>query len=268
MQWIKEETKKLLNGCIVKSGSGINMYTPDGVGNYCALWTRDFTYMVENAIDLIPSEDIENGINYLLAGADENGWIPDRVEADGTARYTAGGPDFPASPNLDNGCFLIICVDEYLKTLDEQKAKALFMQWKDALCKGIDCLPKDDTGLIVNLAQPPHSPYGFTDTVCKTGKLCFESLLLWRAQKVLCKRLTQYGLSATQYQHGCESIEKNLMRTFIGSDGMLKAATGICSQTDIWASCYAVSIGFPMTENERKRIADWLIANYDSITEA
>ena len=186
------------------------MYTPDGVGNYCALWTRDFTYMVENAGDLIPAGDIEDGIQYLLDGADENGWIPDRVEADGTLRYTAGGPDFPASPNLDNGCFLVICAHEHLKMLDERKAMRLFCKWKDVLCKGIDCLPKDETGLIVNEAQPPHSPYGFTDTVCKTGQLCFESLLLWRAQRALCSWLEKCDLPADQYitLYPCEPSER------------------------------------------------------------
>lgn len=68
------------------------MYTPDGLGNYRALWTRDFTYMVENAGDLIPKKDIENGIEYLLAGAADDGWIPDRVGPSGKACYTAGGP--------------------------------------------------------------------------------------------------------------------------------------------------------------------------------
>lgn len=122
---IKHETQKLLKGCIMKSDSGINMYTPDGKATYAAFWTRDFAYMIENASDLIPLKDIKLGIQYLIDGADENGWIPDRVEKNGTARYTAGF-GFPALPNLDNGCFLILAVDGYLNLLDEREAKEKF----------------------------------------------------------------------------------------------------------------------------------------------
>ena len=55
---IKAVTQRLLNGCIIKANNGINMYTPDGKGNYPSLWTRDFAYMVESAGDLIPEDDI------------------------------------------------------------------------------------------------------------------------------------------------------------------------------------------------------------------
>lgn len=55
------------------------MYTPDDKASYAAFWTRDFAYMIENAGDLIPTEDIINGIEYLIYNADENGWMPDRA---------------------------------------------------------------------------------------------------------------------------------------------------------------------------------------------
>jgi len=263
---IKYETQKLIKGCIIKSDSGVNMYTPDGKASYAAFWTRDFAYMVEYAADLIPLEDMEKGIQYLIDGADENGWIPDRVEKDGTARYTAGF-DFPALPNIDNGCFLIFAADGYLKLLDDHKAKEIFMKWCDALCKGIDCLPKNEDGILINNTNPPHSTYGFTDTVYKTGLLAYETLLLWKAEKLLSNWLLKFGLDADKYITNIDSIEKNFLKIFKSDNGMLKSATEICNQIDIWASCFAVSIGFPMLENEKKNIADWLIENYDSVVE-
>ena len=264
---IKLETKKLLKGCIMKSDSGINMYTPDGKATYAAFWTRDFAYMIENASDLIQLKDIELGIQYLIDGADVNGWIPDRVEKNGTPRYTAGF-DFPALPNLDNGCFLILAVDSYLKLLDECKAKENFFKWCDALCKGIDCLPKNESGIIINNTEPPHSTYGFTDTVYKTGRLCFETLLLWKAEKALCYWLLKFGLNADKYIKNIESIEKHFLAAFTLENGMLKAATEICNQTDVWSSCFALSISFPMPEAAKNRIAQWLIENYDSVVES
>ena len=262
---IKAQTEKILKDCIIKSNTDVNLYTPDGKRNYGSLWTRDFAYMVEYASDLIPDEDIENAIEYLLNAADQNGWIPDRVGGTGRMAYTAGGPDFPASPNLDNGPFIILCVNSYLKTVDPQKAEAMFLKWKDALCRGIDCLPVNEKGLILNVAEPPHSPYGFTDTVSKQGELAFESLLLWRAQKELSSLLLKYGFPCEKYLENLKRLEDSFEITFLQDNGMLKAATKVCAQTDVWGSCYAVSIGFPLSKNVKKSICSWLCENYNGV---
>lgn len=265
---IKYVTRKLIDGCVIKSDSGVKMYTPDGMGNYAALWTRDFAYMVKYAGDLMDASDIKNAIDYLINGADTNGWIPDRVKSDGTARYTAGGTDFPAQPNLDNGCFLILAVDAFLDSLPTAQAIDLFAVWKDALIRGIACLPTDDKGLLSNTTVPLHSPYGFTDTVAKSGALCFETLLLWRAEKALVKWLEKTNVAADPFKNSIARIEEYFSAVFMDKSGMLLAATEQCRQIDVWASCYAVSIGFPLTEQEKSNIAAWLVSHYDSIVEA
>ncbi len=262
---IKTKTKEILEGSIIDSGTGVNLYTPDGKRDYPALWTRDFAYMVEYARDLIPDEDIEKAIEYILDGAKADGWIPDRVYTKCNPVYTAGDDSFPALPNLDNGCFIILCANSYLKTIDENKAKELFLKWKDALCKGIDCLPKSDKGFILNDSNPPHSPYGFTDTVSKGGELAFESLLLWRAEKELSFWLETVGLPNDKYLQAALNIENNFVDTFLQDNGMFKAATEVCAQTDIWCSCYAVSIGFPISQEIQKGIYKWIADNYDKV---
>lgn len=45
--WLKSETKRQVAGCRIKSDSGIWLHTPDGIGHYKALWTRDFYYFVK-----------------------------------------------------------------------------------------------------------------------------------------------------------------------------------------------------------------------------
>jgi len=45
IQWILSESKKQLAGCIRQAYNGTMIYTPDGSGQYDALWTRDFSYM-------------------------------------------------------------------------------------------------------------------------------------------------------------------------------------------------------------------------------
>ena len=221
--------------------------------------------MVENAAELMPPEDIERGIAFLLSYAAEDGWIPDRVEGGGVPRYTAGNQNFNASRNLDNGPFICLCANDYLRTLEPDSARVLFASWHDALCRAVDCLPLNEFGIICNEATPPHSPYGFTDTVCKTGLLCFETLLLWRALKAVAYWQAQCGFDAARYTVLYRAIETRFEDAFVGEDGMLLAATGCCRQTDIWASCFALSIGFPLRETTAEGIRDWLTAHADSI---
>ena len=265
---IKETTKRLIDGCIIQSYNGVNMYTPDGKANYAALWTRDFAYMVEYVGELMDNVDIKRAIEYLINGADENGWIPDRVEKSGIAKYTAGNGEFNALPNLDNGCFLVIAADVFLSRLSDKEAIELFSVWRDSLINGINCIPTDSDGFVVNESTPLHSPYGFTDTVAKSGRLSMETLLLWRAKKALVRWLDKIGEDTEKYKSSIKSIENKFSSTFISESGMLISATGQCRQIDIWASCYAVSIGFPLSEAEKGGIAKWLVENYKDITEA
>ena len=46
---MKATAKKLIEGSVILSDDGRRLYTPDGMGNYPCLWTRDFAYMVEYA---------------------------------------------------------------------------------------------------------------------------------------------------------------------------------------------------------------------------
>lgn len=264
---IKQATTNILNGCVIKSNDGTNFFTPDGMGNYRAIWTRDFSYMVEYAGDLFTDDDMKDCIEYLMVGVRDDGWIPDRVDENRVPFYTAGGDDFPANPNLDNGQFLVILADCYLTRLEEADAKEQFIKWKDILCRGIDCLPKDEYGFIYNDPSAPHSPYGFTDCICKTGSLAMESILLWRALKILVKWLGKCNEQSKKYQETITSIEHNLSHIFSDKSGMLFAATNHCHQIDIWASCYAISVGFPFSATQKSNIAKYLIANYDAIVQ-
>lgn len=261
---MKEVTRKILDGSVIMAKNGVKMYTPDGLGNYAALWTRDFAYMVEYAGDLLPVDDVKRCLQYLMDGAAKNGWIPDRVDANGNAFYTAGDCHFPALPNLDTGTYLVIAVDCYLQSLPKDAAQEQFALWKDVLCKSIDCLPVDDFGLVLNDTQPAHSPYGFTDCIRKTGSLAFETLLLWRALKILSKWL---GAEGGKYRMWIRSIEENFCKTFWDERGMLLAGTGIGRQIDVWGSCLAISVGFPLENEKKQAIARWLIDHYDGIVQ-
>jgi len=91
-----------------------------------------------------------------------------------------GAPDhLLGEPNLDNAPFLVIAVDEHLKRLPKKHAQRLFRGWAAALDRAMDWVPRGASGLVWDDPAKPHSPFGFTDMVGKTGELFFEFLVLF-----------------------------------------------------------------------------------------
>ncbi len=101
IDWLTTTAQRELAGCQIEAQDGTRLYTPDGEGNYRALWTRDFAYMVENAWDLLPVSDVRACLSVLLKGQRADGCIPDRVQADGLAVYSAGPADIPTGSATD-----------------------------------------------------------------------------------------------------------------------------------------------------------------------
>jgi len=264
IDWLTAKTRELLNGCRVKANDGSWFYTPDGKGNYKALWTRDFAYMVENAGDLMPQAEVETCLRHLIKGIRADGAAPDRVQPDGLAVYAGGAVTHPlGEPNLDNPQFLVIAVDEYLKRLPRAQALNLFNEWSVALDKTMDWVPRSVSGLVSNNPAKPHSPYGFTDTIGKTGELFFESLLYWTACKRMATRHSDAGNSvrAKEYRMRADLIERNIDVLWDEKAGAFFAATRDCRQIDVWGNAYAIWLDFPLSDR-RQRVLDFLHSNH------
>lgn len=254
----------LIDACKKTAYDGTVLFTPDGVGNYDALWTRDFGYMVEYCGDLMDPPEIRGCIDYVLRRARWDGWMPDRSELGGEAVYAAGAKGSPVGEaNLDNTPFLVFAVYFYFRYTDDSVAKDCFSGWMDALDCGMDCIPLDGDGLVWNDAAKPHSPYGFTDTVCKTGHLFMESILYWRACRMLRELHHQFGdaKKAADYECRCEKIEASIMLLFDNTTGTFLAADGFCRQTDVWGMLYALAVDFPFPQSIRDPVASWLLEN-------
>ena len=263
VQWMKEATLKQLEGCRVEGAGGTVIHTPDGVGNYKALWTRDFYYMVEYAGDLMDPAEIRESILYLLNGQREDGCIPDRVNVAGLPVYSPGPPGKPIADHaLDNGPFMAMLVCTYVHQYGDE---ALFKEVEPYLNNALGFTTIGESGLVYNDPQDPQCVYGFTDIVRKTGNLLFSSLLFYKANLEmyrLCKRFKS-GTPAI-YKKRFEQVEQSIHLLWNEDQGMFWAADRDCKQVDIWGSAYAVDVGIASKEQSR-RISEYLVEHIDEI---
>ena len=254
----------LISACRKPAFDGTVLFTPDGVGNYDALWTRDFGYMVEYCSDLMDVHEIRSCIEYVIHRAREDGWMPDRCELGGEAVYAAGAKGSPVGrANLDNTPFLVFAVYYYFRMIGQENAAGHFTLWADALDRGMACIPLNSEGLVWNDDADPHSPYGFTDTVCKTGRLFMESVLFWRACRMMQELHNCVGncVRAEMYGECSQKIENSISVLFDPKQGAFLAADGHCRQTDVWGMLYLLAVDFPLEDSIRNCVVKWLLEN-------
>lgn len=263
VQWMHEATLKQLEGCRIEGYDGTWMHTPDGIGNYKALWTRDYYYMVEYAGDLLDPAEIRASIRYLLQGQREDGCMPDRVNAAGKGVYSPGGENHPLADHaLDNGPFMAMLVCSYVNQYSDAD---LFQEAEPQLRRGLDFVSLAKNGLVYNDPEHPQCVYGFTDIVKKTGHLLFSSLLFYKANWDMYKLCQQYGMdSAEVFKQRYEAVKENIHLLWDENTGMYLAADQDCRQTDIWGSAYAIEVGIT-TEAQTQKITEYLVSQRKEI---
>ncbi len=264
--YLEDLSLELVKNCRAKAYDGTYLYTPDGVANYNALWLRDFSYMVEYAGFSIPEEDVTACIRYAIRHRREDGWMPDRATGDGIGVYAAGEMGAPiGEANLDNTPFLIYTVYSLYQRMEQTAFDALFKEWEPYLTKGMSLIPLDQKGLVYNDPAKPHSPYGFTDTVCKTGQLYMESLLFWRACRMMEELCARFRTgNADWYAARAAAVESSVSALRDADTGVYYATSLDCRQIDIWGMAYMLYIGFPVDEAEKETLLRFLCDNYDS----
>ncbi len=261
IQWMKEATLNQLKGCRVQGAGGTWIHTPDGVGNYKSLWTRDFYYMVEYAGDLMDPNEIKASIYYLLNGQREDGCIPDRVNVEGQPVYSPGPPGKPMADNaLDNGPFMAMLVCSYVNQYQDEE---LFREVEHQLSRGIDHTTVSENGLVYNNPKNPQCVYGFTDIVKKTGNLLFSSLLYYKANLEMYQLCLKYECgNPAIYRERYEYVQQSISKLWNEDNGMFWAADIDCKQIDIWGSAYAVEVGIT-SKKQTRGITKYLVEHYD-----
>jgi len=234
-QFIEQTCRELLQEARHVADDDTPLYYPGG--GYEACWTRDFCYMVEGAGHLMPPDEILGGIDYLLAGQRDDGAIPDRVGADGTPIYLVHGNQ----PPTDNAQFVVKIVDAYVALTGDFDA---FMARRGRLYEAMEQVAHSDDGLVFIDPNHPHSSYGFTDVVAKTGKVLFSSLLYWEACRRLARLCAQaeYHEEAHDWYEQAERVINSLPQFYDEEYGLYWAASEDCRQLDLWGSAYAAVI--------------------------
>jgi hypothetical protein len=178
--------------------------------------------------------------------------------------YLAGPADRPLGthPPTDNPQFLVKLVSEY----HDLSGDLGFVEPRmDALWRGLASLPLSADGAVTIDPAAPHSGYGFTDTVAKTGDEWFSTLLLWEAWQLmgrLARKLEDHELAHAAYEQA-ERVHRTFEQFWHDELGMFVAATRDCRQPDLWGSAYAVRLG-AVGSGRRKRIAGFFADLYDS----
>ncbi len=261
-----ERIERLALRCLetasVTADDGTTLITPAGSGKYSGMYMRDFCYTVEGCGHLMEPGEIAAAIDYLFKRQREDGLMPNRVEPDDRVIYVVNeNTEALDHPPTDNAQFAVKLAAAYI---DHTEDWELFERHKSALMDAMRTVPLSDDGLVWIDPSSPHSGYGFTDTVGKTGEVLFSSLLYWEACTLLaqmCRQMEDHD-GAHAWFEAAEDVGDALAIFRDGSSGMLLAAGSDCRQIDLWGSCYAGAIR-SLSNTETECVAEWLCEHYE-----
>ncbi len=251
--WAKAKCEEVIKNSRIRADDGSILFTPDGVGHYGALWTRDFAYLVENGSEFLEGSEVRAAIDILFAGQRGDGAIPDRVNR-WLVPFFYPGADLGAGPALDNGMFMVSLVYHYHRNFHDG---AYVESVLENLRRGLAFVPRN-RGLVFNDAQKPSCSYGFQDIVAKSGHDLFCSLLLVEAFRQMAE---MDAANADEWRSAAQATEDALEFLWDENHGAYRAASESCRQIDIWGNAFLVAkrIG---PASRRLQVASYLESKY------
>lgn len=275
-------------GQVISKGqntTGVTLLTPGcntaEHSTYPAYWVRDPGWIAESGF--IDACDVWGWIS-LISGTMQghsprllsSGGIilpyslPDHINVDGSAVYYPGtyasdgtqGPPYGVYPPHDDQYWLTFTTYAYAKLTSSHESLAKTVNtpagdmpvWQ-ACALTHDAFPVDPmTQLCIaseNIDQHIVD-WGYNDTITKTGKLLFPSLLRFESALKLAHIFESLDMrdEADMYHAQATLLRRSIIETFYSEDerheGWLLSATGIGNKPDVWGSAYAIYLGlFP-----------------------
>ncbi len=110
------------------------------------------------------------------------------------------------------------------------------------------------SGLVMAGGIDEAKDWGFCDTVFKSGRLLFPSVLKHNAAGQLAEVFAAAGDGgkARLYREQARRLRKAIGKTFAREDGWLRSATGVGNQPDVWGTAFAVWSGAVEGRTARK----------------
>ncbi|HEY3290765.1 MAG TPA: hypothetical protein VGK87_11610, partial [Anaerolineae bacterium] len=193
--------------------------------------------------------------------------IADHINVDGSPVFYPGtyasddsqGPPYGKYPPHDDQYWLTLYTYAYAKLAKEnaninfavQTAMGQVPLWQ--VCElAHNAFPVDrQTQLCVasDVAEQHIVDWGYCDTITKTGKLLFPSLLRFESAMKLAHLFTDLKMTeeAETYSLQAHLLRHSIIETFYNEDehheGWLHSATGIGALPDVWGSSFALYLG-------------------------
>ncbi|MBN1396236.1 MAG: hypothetical protein JW959_14530 [Pirellulales bacterium] len=278
-RWLEARLEKIVAQTRNKLPDGATIYSAGGYGPH--VWARDMYYIVSAARRLVPADEVGAVVELFIKHQRPDGSTPKGISARGQPSYAVwnvpGGFDSLKLPldrkspvwssqnpraEGDSAQFVVLLAYEYFDRTGDKRFVAKNLP---ALVRAMDSMPRGRRGLIWIDPQNPHTSYGFTDNVAKTGEELFCSLLYWEAARRLAEmaRAVDRPEIARDFTARAELIEQNIDRLKDENTGLYFAAGELGRQIDVWGNAYLVYSGFPDAAR-RRRISRFLAANQDA----
>jgi len=268
--WLEARTRQMIRDCRRPMKDGTAAYPPQVGGGYEAFWLRDYAYILEGGAACIPRDELLAAARLFVKSLAPDGAGVDCVKFDGTPIYKPGYGSMGENTVADGSPFTVAVV--YLSWKQTGAAEFLAPEMLNGLIKAMGAIPRDAaTGLVfIDPAKAwDRCPYGFTDTIRKTGLCFFESLLDVEASRRLAELLTAAGRSqeAQTFASRAETGTGQINAVFWDPNVRLYwATTKGCRLPDIWGSALAVWLGVASEEQSRE-IAEYFKVNHAGLTQ-
>jgi hypothetical protein len=179
--WLRAKSMEMIPASRRTMQNGVAAFPPQAGSGYEAFWLRDYAYMLEGCIEAFTDKELRDACLVFINAQRADGACVDCVKFDGTPIYTPGFGRMGENPVADGSQFT---VDVAWHTHRRLRDPALVKQIIDRLVKAMEVVPRSKAGLVfIDPAKPwDRCPYGFTDTVRKTGEELFSSLLADRGR--------------------------------------------------------------------------------------
>jgi len=265
--WLEKEAHRIIRASKREMKDGTAAFPPQvGIG-YEAFWLRDYEYTLEGSIASFSSKELIDACRVFIRGIREDGAGVDCVKFDGTPIYKPGYGSMGKEPVLDGPPFTVgVAWHTYQRTKD----KSLLMEMLDPLVKTMTYMPRNKANGLAHIAYPgERCPYGFTDTIAKSGDELFCSLLTIQAARQLGDLLEAGGRKneARTWRQEAVRVSTSVRNVFWDKEvGLFRSATGNCNVPDIWGSAFAVRLGVADAK-QSKAVARYLKEHYAEIVQ-